>query len=137
MQKYFVNFQVPRMCQDHGIFKLEKFCHLEIFLGIQLYINSGFPDGSVVKNPLAMQETQETQVRSLGGEDPLEKEMATHTSILVWRIPWTTQSYTDCVVRGIARSQTRLSGFHFTTYTHTHTHTHTHTLQFSFSLHMS
>ena len=32
---------------------------------------------------------QETQVRSLGGEDPLEKEMATHSSTLAWRIPWT------------------------------------------------
>ena len=30
-----------------------------------------------------------TQVRTLGGEDPLEKEMATHSSILAWRIPWT------------------------------------------------
>ena len=33
--------------------------------------------------------TQETQVRSLGQEDALEKEMATHSSILVWKIPWT------------------------------------------------
>ena len=33
--------------------------------------------------------TQETQVPSLGQEDPLEKEMATHSSILAWRIPWT------------------------------------------------
>ena len=33
--------------------------------------------------------TQETRVRSLGREDPLEKEMATHYSILAWRIPWT------------------------------------------------
>ena len=32
---------------------------------------------------------QETQVQSLGQEDPLEEEMATHSSILVWRIPWT------------------------------------------------
>ena len=32
---------------------------------------------------------QETQVQSLGGEDPLEKEMATHSSILAWEIPWT------------------------------------------------
>ena len=32
---------------------------------------------------------QETQVRSLGQEDPLEKEMVTHSSILAWRIPWT------------------------------------------------
>ena len=33
--------------------------------------------------------TQETQVQSLGWEDPLEKEMATHSSMLAWRIPWT------------------------------------------------
>ena len=46
----------------------------------------GFPDGPVVKNLLAV---QETKVRSLGQEDPLEKEMATHSSILAWRIPWT------------------------------------------------
>ena len=39
-----------------------------------------------VKNLPAM---QETQVRFLGREDPLEKEMATHSSILAWRIPWT------------------------------------------------
>ena len=34
----------------------------------------------------------ETQVQSLGQEDPLEKEMATHSSILAWRIPWTEES---------------------------------------------
>ena len=39
----------------------------------------------LVKNPSAM---QETGVRSLGWEDPLEKGMATHSSILAWRIPW-------------------------------------------------
>ena len=36
-----------------------------------------------------MQETQETRVQALGPEDPLEKEMATHSSILAWKIPWT------------------------------------------------
>ena len=36
-----------------------------------------------------MQETQERQVKTLGWEDPLEEEMATHFSILAWRIPWT------------------------------------------------
>ena len=41
-----------------------------------------------IKNLLAMQETQETQVRSLGLKDPLEQGMATHLSILAWRIPW-------------------------------------------------
>ena len=39
-----------------------------------------------------MQETQETQIWYLGGEDPLEEEMATHSNILTWRIPWTVQS---------------------------------------------
>ena len=42
-----------------------------------------------VKNPSVMQEMQETRVQSLGQEDPLEKGMAAHSSILVWRIPWT------------------------------------------------
>ena len=42
-----------------------------------------------VKSLPAMQETQEMQVQSLGQEDPLEKEMATHSSILAWEIPWT------------------------------------------------
>ena len=49
----------------------------------------GFPGGSVVKNLLAMQETQERQVRSLGPADPLEEDMATHSSVLAWKIPWT------------------------------------------------
>ena len=42
-----------------------------------------------VKNLPAMQETQEMWVQSLGWEDPLEEEMATYSSILAWRIPWT------------------------------------------------
>ena len=49
-----------------------------------------------VKNPPAM---QETWVRSLGQEDPLEEGKATHSSILAWRIPWTT-------VHGVAKSRT-------------------------------
>ena len=55
---------------------------------LYIYINSllGFPDNSVVKNPPAMQETQGTPVRSLGREDPLEKGMATHSSIFAWKI---------------------------------------------------
>ena len=43
----------------------------------------------MVKNPPAMQKRQETRVQSLGGEDPLEEEMATHSSILAWEIPRT------------------------------------------------
>ena len=46
----------------------------------------GFPGGSAVKNPPVM---QEMWVWSLGWEDPLEKEMATLSNILAWKIPWT------------------------------------------------
>ena len=42
-----------------------------------------------VKKPPAVQETKEMGVRSLGQEDPLEKEMATHSSILAWKTSWT------------------------------------------------
>ena len=42
-----------------------------------------------VKNLPAMQEIQEMQVQFLGREDPLAKEMATHSRILAWKIPWT------------------------------------------------
>ena len=53
---------------------------------------------------------QETQVRSLGWEDPLEKEMATHSSILALRIPWTEEPE-RATVHGVAKSWTRLSDF--------------------------
>ena len=45
-----------------------------------------------VKNPPTMQETQEMWVRSLGWEDPLEREMATHSSFFAWKIPQTEES---------------------------------------------
>ena len=49
-------------------------------------VAQGFPGGSAVKNPPTV---QEMWVQSLGWEDLLEKGMATHSSILAWRIPWT------------------------------------------------
>ena len=49
-------------------------------------MSRGFLSGSVVKNPSAI---QETRFWSLGWEDPLEEKMATHSSILAWKIPWT------------------------------------------------
>ena len=59
------------------------------------------------QNQSKVQETQETQVQSLGQEDPLEEGMATHSSILAWRIPWTEKpgglSFT------VTKSQTRLT----------------------------
>ena len=59
----------------------------------------------MVKNPPAM---QKTWVQSLGWEDPLEKSMATHSSILAWRIP-TDRGAWWATVHGVAKSQTRLS----------------------------
>ena len=50
--------------------------------------SKGFPGGSVVKNPPAVQETQKKRVQSLGREGPLEEGMATHSSILAGKIPW-------------------------------------------------
>ena len=52
----------------------------------------------VVKNPPAVQEMYEMRVQSLGWEDPLEEGMATHSSVLAWRIPWTEE-------RGVTKSQ--------------------------------
>ena len=45
----------------------------------------------MVKNPPTKQETQETWVQSLSWDDPLEKEMATYSSILAWKVPWTVE----------------------------------------------
>ena len=52
-------------------------------------LQKDFPGGSVVKNLLAMQEPENMLVRPLDQEDPLGEGMATHSSILAWRIPWT------------------------------------------------
>ena len=51
---------------------------------------------------------QETRVQSLGREDPLEKEMATHSSALAQKTPWT-----EAIVHGVAKSRTQLSDFTF------------------------
>ena len=62
----------------------------------------GFPGGSVVKNPPGM---QEMRVPSLGQEDRLEEGMATHSSVLAWRIPLDRGAWRT-MFRGIAKSQT-------------------------------
>ena len=63
-----------------------------------------------IKNPPAM---QETWVQSLGWEDPLEDGMATHSSILAWRIPMDKGAWWG-TVHGVTKSWTRLSDFTFT-----------------------
>ena len=54
-----------------------------------------------------MQETEETQVQSLGREDPLEEGMATHSSISAWETPWTEEP--GGLQSGVTKSRTRLS----------------------------
>ena len=53
-----------------------------------------------------MQEMQETWVRALGWEEPLEKGMAAQSSIIAWRIPWTEEPGGLHTVHGVAKSQT-------------------------------
>ena len=61
----------------------------KIHIIAQAQYSLDFPDGSVMKNPSEM---REMWVRPLGWEDALEKEMATHSSILAWKIPWIEKS---------------------------------------------
>ena len=68
---FFYEIQISRVAQ--------KISNLELRL----------PSGSAVKNPPAMQGLQESRLQSLGQEDTLEKDMANHSTILAWRIPWT------------------------------------------------
>ena len=69
----------------------------------------GFPGSAVVKQVgLPIQETQERQIWPLGWEDPLKKGMATQSSILTWRIPWTEEPgrLQSIAVYRITKSQT-------------------------------
>ena len=74
----------------------------------------------IVKNLPAM---QETWILSLGQEDPPEKGMVTHSSILAWRIPWIEES------GGPQSMGSQRVRHNWVTHTHTHTHTHAHTYQ--------
>ena len=60
--------------------------YISFFFFFDLYVLLDFSVAQMVKNLPAM---QEARIQSLGQEDPLEKGMATHSSILAWRIPWT------------------------------------------------
>ena len=62
----------------------------------------------MVKNSLPVQEMEEMPVQSLGGEDPLEEEMATHSNILAWEIP-STEEAAGLQAMGLQKSRTLLS----------------------------
>ena len=65
---------------------IRMFLKVDTLFACYQSISLGFSGGSVIKNVPAM---QEMQVQPLRGEDPLEKETATHSDILAWEIPWT------------------------------------------------
>ena len=70
-------------------------------------LKRGFCSGSAVKNAPVMQKPQEAQVRSLGWEDSLEEGIATHSSILTWRIPMDSGAW-RAAVHVVTKSWTRL-----------------------------
>ena len=76
-------------------------------LGFPIVLSGASLMAQQVKNLPTVQETQEMQVQSLGQEDPLEKEMTTHSSTLAWEIPWTEEPG-GLQSKG-SQSQTRLS----------------------------
>ena len=67
------------------------------------------PSSLVAQSVKSLPARQETQVQSLGQEYPLEKEMASHSRILAWRIPWTEEPGGLHTIHGVTKSQTRLS----------------------------
>ena len=91
----------------------------EPIIGLVVSSMQGFTGASVVKNSPAMQETLEMKLRSLSQEDPLEKEMATHSSILDGKIPQTEEP------GGLqsTRVTKELDVTDVTEHTHTNTHT--------------
>ena len=96
--------------------------HCHFFQGFGLLVTQ------TAKNLPAM---QETWVRTLDREDPLEEEMATHSNILAWKISCTEETgRLQVTSMGVAKSRTQLCMcVHARARAHTHTHTHTHTLK--------
>ena len=77
----------------HGTFQARILEWVAISFSIDFFLGGFFPGSSLVAQKLkCLPAIQETWVQSLGQEDPLEKEMAIHSSILAWRIPWTEES---------------------------------------------
>ena len=75
------------------------------------YWSFSFSPSNVAQRVKRLPSMQETWVRSLGGEDPLEKEMAAHSSILAWKTPWVEKPGGLATVHGLTKSWTRLSDF--------------------------
>ena len=97
---------LPSTAQDISpVWPQDPHCLKPRFIILTSYLQGlGFSGGSIGKESACqMQETQETQARSLGREDPLKKEMATHSSVLAWKIPWAEEHGKLHTVHGVAR----------------------------------
>ena len=109
IHKYYLLLLLLLLLTDHQVFP-DFFvwwlanCKIIIIL-LYIYVYISLQGGSVVKNLPAM---QETQVRSLGWEDPSEKEMAIHSGILAWETPWTEEPG-QLQSMQLQKSQTNLS----------------------------
>ena len=108
-----------RMCSQNRTHSYVGDCwrksQLCIFVPLKSHdytLRRGFPGDSAVKNLPTM---QENWVQSLGQKDPLEKEMATHSSMLAWRIPWTEEP------GGLQSMRSQRVRHDWSTNTHTHT----------------
>ena len=115
---------------DKGKFQSQKYTNIKMpcIQGLETFktitinwlpvnIHMGFPCGWGGKESAC--NVGEIQVWSLGGEDPLEKGMATNSSILAWRIPWTEEP------GGLQSMRSQRVRHEWATHTHTHTHKHT------------
>ena len=78
-------------CSQFPLLNSSVYCYHALILLYRVYVGqiTGFPGGTSGIEPTCQCRRHETRVRSLGWEDPLEEGMAAHSSILVWRTPWT------------------------------------------------
>ena len=88
MSSKLVNILCMWWAKREGCCRLIASMTLIIFLLVPMSAG-GFPNGSAVKNPPAMQDPKAMWVQSLDQKDPPEEGMTTHSNILAWRIPWT------------------------------------------------
>ena len=92
-------------------FKAHLECLVTVFLEVLVYVQGQHWTSLVSQTVKHLSTMWETQVQSLGREDPLEKEMAIHSSTIAWKIPWTEEPGRLHVVHGVAKSWIQLSDF--------------------------
>ena len=97
----------------HFLYKIPNICRYSLLQEGALYQVNGASYLALVAQMKNLPAMWETWVWSLGPEDTLEKEMATHSSILAWKIPWTGE-HGRAIVYRVTKNQTRLSHFIFT-----------------------